>query len=223
MISKETLQFLKDLKNNNNREWFNANRELYNKIRKEFENFTELLIQEIAVFDPGSYTTVKEAVYRIHNDLRFAKDKLPYKTNFGANITNGGRKGIYAGYYLHIEPGGSFLAGGIYMPSPEVLKAVRNEIYENYEEFLSVVNEPVYVKNFGSTFWGEKLKTAPKGFLPDFAGIDYLKYKHYTIVKEIPDIAVTGKNYATETLDTFRSMVPFNSFINRAISESLQQ
>lgn len=221
MIKKETFQFLKNLKKNNNREWFNENRELYNSIRKEFEDFISLVIQEIAVFDPGSCTTVKEAVYRIHNDLRFSKDKPPYKTNFGAYITGSGRKGITAGYYLHIEPGESFLAGGIYMPSPDILKAVRTEIFENYDEFLSIVNDPLFIKNFGISLWGEKLKSAPKGFPADFIGIDYLKYKHYTIAKDLTDSGVTGKNYLEDTLSTFRSMVPFNSFINRAINETL--
>lgn len=220
MIRKETFQFLKNLKKNNNREWFNENRELYNSIRKEFEDFISIVIQEIAVFDPGSYTTAKEAVYRIHNDLRFSKDKPPYKTNFGAYITGGGRRGITAGYYLHIEPGESFLAGGIYMPSPDILKAVRTEILENYDEFLSIVNDPLFIKNFGRSFWGDKLKSAPKGFPADFIGIDYLKYKHYTIAKDITDTGVTGKAYLKDTLSTFRSMVPFNSFINRAINET---
>ena len=220
MIRKETFQFLKNLKKNNNREWFNENRELYNSIRKEFEDFISIVIQEIAVFDPGSYTTAKEAIYRIHNDLRFSKDKPPYKTNFGAYITGGGRRGITAGYYLHIEPGESFLAGGIYMPSPDILKAVRTEILENYDEFLSIVNDPLFIKNFGRNLWGEKLKSAPKGFPADFIGIDYLKYKHYTIAKDIADTGVTGKAYLKDTLSTFRSMVPFNSFINKAINET---
>ena len=223
MIKKDIFQFLKELKKNNNRDWFNENRDTYKKVRTDFENFIEQVILEILKFDADSYTTAKDAVFRINNDLRFSKDKPPYKTNFGAYITGGGRKGITAGYYIHIEPGECFLAGGIYMPSSDVLKAVRTEIFENYDEFESLVSDPEFVKNFGKNFWGERLKSAPRGFPPDFKGIDYLKYKHYTIARDVADSLVTGPRYLEETISVFRSMFPFNTFINRAINESRVQ
>jgi uncharacterized protein (TIGR02453 family) len=220
MIKKETFRFLKELKKNNNREWFNENRDFYMDVRKDFEGFIENLITGISKFDPSSITTPKEAVFRIHNDLRFSKNKPPYKTNFGAYITGMGRKGVTAGYYVHVEPGECFLAGGIYMPPPEVLRAVRTEIFENFDEFESIINGPEFIANFGKNLWGEKLKSAPRGFPADFRGIEYLKYKHYSISKDMEDSLVTSPSYLEEAVKTFRSMLPFNAFINRAINEN---
>jgi len=170
MISKDTFYFLKQLAVNNNKEWFNENRVLYTIIRKEFENFIEIVIKEISKFDRDSaQTTAKASLFRINRDIRFSADKLPYKTNLGAFIAKGGRKGINAGYYIHVEPGGCFLAGGIYMPTGPMLKAIRNEIYDYTEEFREIINAPSFQKHFGKTLWGEKLKSAPKGFNKDFS------------------------------------------------------
>ena len=146
MINPVLFQFLRELKKNNNKEWFDANRSHYSALRKEFENFINLVIAEITVFDKTvAHTTAKASIFRINRDIRFSNDKLPYKTNFGAFIAKGGRKGINAGYYIHVEPGEGFLAGGIYMPSGPMLKAIRTEIYENIEEFKKIVeNSCIY-------------------------------------------------------------------------------
>jgi uncharacterized protein (TIGR02453 family) len=144
---------------------------------------------------------------------------MPYKTNFGAFIAKGGRKGINAGYYIHVEPGECFLAGGIYMPSGPMLKALREEIYENIEEFKTITHEPSFLKHFGSEFWGEKLKTAPKGFPKDFPDIEYLKYKNYTIVKNEPDRIYLRMTFIDEVREVFKAIKPFNSFLNRAVEE----
>lgn len=220
MISKETFQFLKDLKANNSKEWFDENRSLYTALRHEFEQFINVLIAEIALFDrDSSQTTAKASIFRINRDIRFSHDKMPYKTNFGAFIAKGGRKGINAGYYIHVEPGECFLAGGIYMPSGPMLKALREEIYENIEEFKTITHEPSFLKHFGSEFWGEKLKTAPKGFPKDFPDIEYLKYKNYTIVKNEPDRIYLRMTFIDEVREVFKAIKPFNSFLNRAVEE----
>jgi uncharacterized protein (TIGR02453 family) len=220
MISKETFQFLKELKSNNSKEWFDENRATYVVLRKEFEDFVNLIIGEIGIFDKeASQTTAKASIFRINRDIRFSNDKLPYKTNFGAFMAKGGRKGINAGYYIHIEPGECFLAGGIYMPSGPMLKAIRTEIYENIEVFKTIIGQPSFIKHFGKEFWGEMLKTAPKGFPKDFPDLKYLKYKHYTLVKNEQDSLYLKSNFIDEIREVFRAMTPFNAFLNRALED----
>ena len=220
MINKETFQFLKQLSINNNKEWFDANRGSYGVLRKDFEHVVEIVIGEIGKFDRESaQTTAKDSLFRINRDTRFSADKLPYKTNFGAFIARGGRKGINAGYYIHVEPGSCFLAGGIYMPSGPMLKAIRNEIYGNIEEFRALLDNPDFQKHFGKTLWGEKLKSAPKGFPKDFPDLDLLKYKHYTVMKAEPDKVYWQPGFIDEVLETFRAMAPFNKFLNNAVED----
>jgi len=220
MISKKTFQFLQELKMNNYKEWFNANRPLYTVLRKEFEDFVNLIIGEISLFDKeSSQTNAKASIFRINRDIRFSNDKLPYKTNFGAFIAKGGRKGVNAGYYIHVEPGECFLAGGIYMPSGPMLKAIRTEIFENMQEFKSIIGDSSFIKHFGSEFWGEKLKTVPKGFPKDFKDIEYLKYKHYTLVKNEPDELYFSSDFIREIREVFRAMHSFNVFLNRAVED----
>ena len=221
VISKNILNFLKDLHKNNNREWFNANKNVYNKVRLEYEMFVELLIQRVNQFDDDVGTlAAKDAIFRIFRDIRFSKDKSPYKTNFGAYIAKGGRKIGSAGYYLHIEPKGSFLAGGIYMPSSDILKAIRTEIYENIEEFKEIINNSDFKKNFDS-LWGEKLKTPPRGFPKDFPDIELLKYKHYVVVRYTTDEEVLDKDFLENAIRIFRIIMPLNRFINNTIKNSL--
>lgn len=218
MISKETFQFLKELKKNNSKEWFDENRFLYQRLRKEFELFIQMVITEIGKFDKDIIqTSAKDSIFRINRDIRFSQDKSPYKTNFGAFMAQGGRKGIKAGYYVHIEPGSCFLAGGIYMPSPAMLKAIRTDIYENIEEFKEIINVPTFVNHFGNSFWGEKLKTAPQGFPKDFPDIELLKYKNYTLVKDEPDSIYQKSEFIDEIKDVFKAMFPFNRFLNEAV------
>lgn len=218
MINPAVFKFLKELKVNNHKEWFDANRSWYNDLRKEFEEFINLVIAEIGLFDKeAAQTTAKASLFRINRDIRFSKDKLPYKTNFGAFIAKGGRKGMNGGYYIHIEPGECFLAGGIYMPSGSMLKAIRTEIYENIDEFEQIVSAPLFLKHFGREMWGEKLKTAPKGFPKDFQKIEYLKYKHYTLFKKEPDNIYIKPSFINEVRDVFKEMVKFNNFLNRSL------
>jgi uncharacterized protein (TIGR02453 family) len=220
MISKETFDFFRALKAKNNKEWFDENRATYNIVRGEFEDFVNLAIGEIGLFDKeASLTTAKASIFRINRDIRFSNDKLPYKTNLGAFIAKGGRKGINAGYYIHVEPGACFLSGGVYMPSGPVLKAIRTEIFENIEEFKALLSEPDFKRHFGTALWGEKLKTAPKGFPRDFKDIGYLQYKHYTLFKNESDSMVINSGYIKEVRNVFRTMTSFNAFLNRAIEE----
>ena len=222
MISKDLLQFLSDLKKNNNTEWFHANKPRYQQVRKEFEQFIAHIIADIALFDSSvKNLEPKHCIFRINRDIRFSNDKSPYKTNFGGFIVPGGKNAGYAGYYIHIEPGNCFLAGGIYMPPPEQLKAVRTEIYENTEEFKKILNSKEFTKHFKEISDEGKLKTAPKGFPKDFEDVDLLKHKHYTVLKTIKDDLVGSDKYIQEIRETFKALYPFNQFINEGINYHL--
>lgn len=222
MINPEIFKFLKELKKNNQKEWFDRNRLRYNTLRGEFEQLVNRVIAEISRFDRHSaQTTAAASMFRINRDIRFSGNKEPYKTNFGAFIAKGGRKGINAGYYIHIEPGECFLAGGIYMPSGPMLKAIRTEIYENLNEFRNIVTDSEFVRHFGNEMWGDRLITAPKGFPKDFDGLDYLKYKHYTIVKNEPDSLFMKQAFMSEITEVFNAMSGFNAFLNRAVDEAV--
>jgi uncharacterized protein (TIGR02453 family) len=220
MISKETFRFLQQLRLNNDKAWFDANRNLYSQLRGEFEDFLNIVIREISQFDrEAAQTTAKASIFRINRDIRFSNDKQPYKTNFGAFIAKGGRKGINSGYYIHVEPGECFLAGGIYMPSAPMLKAIRDEIYENIDAFKGIINSPSFVKHFGNRIGEEKLKSVPRGYPKDFADIDYLKYKSYTVLKSEPDGIYQKPDFIKEVKEVFRAMAPFNQFLNQAVEE----
>jgi uncharacterized protein (TIGR02453 family) len=220
MISKETFRFLQQLKLNNDKSWFDENRTTYAQLRKEFEAFLEIIIAEISQFDrEAAQTTAKASIFRINRDIRFSNDKMPYKTNFGAFIAKGGRKGINSGYYIHVEPGECFLAGGIYMPSAPMLKAIREEIYENIDEFKHILKDPAFVKHFGNRIGEEKLKSAPHGFPKDFPDMEYLKYKSYTVLKSEPDSLYQKDGFIKEIKEVFGAMAPFNQFLNRAVEE----
>jgi len=214
MISKRTFDFLAALKDNNNREWFQANKDWYEASKKDFESFVSSLISEINRFHPEiGPIEPKSAVFRIYRDVRFSKDKSPYKTNMGAHVVEGGKKSGNAGYYFHLEPGGSFLAGGAHMPPPDKLKALRKEIYNNIDEFLEIIKDRTFHQYFGDIM-DEKLVNPPKGFPPDFRYVELLKHKGYTVWKHLPDDLVPGPNLLKELGKGFRIMKPFIDFIN---------
>ncbi len=214
---KDILQFLADLKENNHREWFDANRQRYQQVKVQFEKFVTGLTGELALIDTSiGLPDAKNCVFRIFRDVRFSKDKQPYKTNFGAFIANGGRKSPMAGYYIHIEPGESMAGGGIYMPEAEVLKKVRNEIYFGSKDFRSLIEEDNFRKTFGTLSDFDKLKRPPKDFNAGFADIDLLMYKSYAVMHRFNDQEVTSDGFHKSALSVFSSMIDFNRFLNRA-------
>ena len=214
---KKSLSFLHDLNKNNSREWFQANRKYYDEARAEFLVFVENLISEIGLFDPDlGPVSPKNSVFRINRDIRFSKDKSPYKTHFGAFIIKAGKKSGNAGYYFHLDPEGTFIGGGVYHPEPEILKKVRNEIYGNPEEFRDIIRDRAFYDYFGELY-DDRLKTAPKGFPKDFEFIDLLKYKSYIVSRPFDENFVTGSNLLNETVRGFRMMYPMIRFINYAL------
>jgi uncharacterized protein (TIGR02453 family) len=219
MIEQSTLDFLKKLSKNNNKVWFDKNREAYLKAKQNIEEFTTKLINEIAKFHPEIGTlNPKKCVFRIFRDVRFSKDKSPYKSNMGAYISEGGKAGVKAGYYLHIQPNGkSMLAGGMYHPESKVLNAIRQEIDYNTKEFKSIIQKKSFKNTFGE-LQGEKLKTVPKGYDKEHPEIELLKFKSYIVWQQIDDKALTQKDFLKKTTATFKELYPFNNFLNRAIS-----
>ena len=218
-INKETLDFLKKLKKNNDRDWFNANKEHYLAAQANVTEFVADLISKISKFDKSAaMLDPKKCVFRIYRDVRFSKDKSPYKTNFGASMVGGG-KGLTgkAGYYLHIEPGGGFLAGGVYMPQPDRLKLIREDISMEGKKFLKIVNDKTFQKNFKGLSDEDRLKTAPKGFDPEDPMLKQMQYKSFIAYHEVDEKILLSAKYSSYAADIFKSMVPFNNFLNASL------
>ena len=215
-IKKSTFEFLNILKNNNNRDWFIKNRSLYTNARDNFELFVQEIINKIIDFEPiMKGLEVKSCVYRINRDIRFSNDKSPYKTHFGAFIVRGGKKNgdKFAGYYIHMEPGKSIIAGGAYMPPTPWLSAIREKIDEEPERLIKIINNKDFIKYFGKID-GEKLKKAPKGYHTDHPNIDLLRFKNYLVVNEVTDEFVLSEKYFSHIMNIIKAMKPFNDFLN---------
>ena len=217
MNIKKLLKFLSELKENNNRNWFNENKNIYNELRNEFLIMVQILIDKISEFDSDVIgLNTEDCVFRIYRDIRFSLDKSPYKTNFGAFIARGGRKIERAGYYVHFEPSECFLAGGIYRPSNDILKKIRSEIYYNIDEFIGIIEDKTF-KRYFKNIDGEKLVKVPAGFPVDFEYSDLLKYKSYNIVYDMDEKFLNDRQLIEKIINVFKLMYPFNKFINDAI------
>lgn len=215
-IYNSTLQFLTDLKRNNEREWFLNNRKRYDEAKLNFEIFTQALINGISDFDPTVRgLEVKNCTYRINRDIRFSNDKSVYKTHMGAFIVRGGKKNgdKYPGYYFHIEPGNSMIAGGAYMPPAPWLSAIREKIDEEGEVLVKILRNKDFVKYFGQ-IEGEKLKTAPKGYPRDHPHIELLRLKSYLVDRQLSDSEVTGNGCFNFVKEACRAMKPLNDFLS---------
>lgn len=215
----QIFDFLNQLKENNNREWFNDHKESYKSALSEFEGIVGQLIASVGQFDDSiRLLEPKECIFRIYKDTRFSKNKEPYKTNMGAYLSRGGRKSRYSGYYVHFEPEGSFLSGGIYLPEPAVLKRVREDIDLYYEDLLNITNAPSFAKFFPELH-GDKLKTNPKGYSKDNPAIELLKHKSLYVIRMLSNNEVTSPSYIAEATQTLKELKPFNDFLNRAIED----
>lgn len=210
------MQFLTALNENNNRKWFEENKEWYLQIKKEHELMLENMIKELGKFDLVAGTpAAKDCIFRIYRDVRFSKDKLPYKTHIGAFIALGGRKSVRPGYYLHIEPGHSMISGGVYSPQPDILKKFRDEIYYDAKTFKDILNNKAFKDMFGG-LWEDKLIRYPKDYDPSFPDIDLLKYKSYSVMRNLDDKEVISEKFIPIVLDACKTMLDFNLFLNRA-------
>lgn len=212
-LTPSTLQFLKTLQKNNNREWFNENKELYIHALADVLLFVENLINEISIFDEEILKIEpKKALFRIYRDTRFSKDKTPYKTHFGVSLGMGKGKKI-AGYYLHIEPGKSFLAGGIYQPDSTILKEIRKEISTNGKEFLKILENKDFRNNFRGLSTEQKLQRVPSGFDKEDSMAEHLKLKQFVVLHPISDEQLFMENASQKFSKIFETIKPLNDFI----------
>ena len=221
MLQASTVKFLKDLSKNNNKTWFDNNRDKYEAAKSDFESFIQDVIDRHGKKDETIRDLVaKKCTFRINRDIRFSKDKTPYKTNMGASIDRGGKKSIYAGYYIHVEPGGkSFVGGGIWMPMPEETKKVRQEIDYCLDEFRGIVESKKFKSVYGPLYSGDdiSLKKTPQGFEADNPAAPYLKLKSWLAMKKMTDAEITSPALLKQVLTAFETLQPFVNFINRAL------
>jgi uncharacterized protein (TIGR02453 family) len=212
-MQPSTFDYLKKLAQNNNREWFNEQKPLFTVAREEVVSFVEELLWEMARFDKEiGKVDARKSLFRIYRDTRFSHNKEPYKTNFGANM---GHKN--AGYYLHIQPGKSFLAGGIYMLENDKLKALRKEISGNAEAFRQIMDEASFGRYFGGLSEEGKLKRIPAGFEQDDPMAEYLKLKCFVAVHPIADKALLEKDAPKKLAEIYKALKPLNDFLNAAL------
>ena len=220
MIQVTTLRYLKDLKKNNTKNWFEQNRGEYEAAKTDFAVFVGNLISGISSFDIAiGNLQVKECTFRINRDIRFSKDKTPYKTNMGAYFSKAGKKGNAAGYYFQCEPGKSFAGGGFYTPYPSDLAKIRQEIDYNFEEWNKIVGNKDFRKCFVKGVDGlEVLSRPPKGYEANNPAIEYLKMKNFVVKKQVHDIDLKKPGLLKETLKIYEIMKPFIDFLNGAVS-----
>ena len=224
LSTKNILQFLTELSRNNNREWFQENKAWYDRARTEFDQMVATLITEIAKFDEEiKFLSPKECTFRIYRDIRFSPNKIPYKTHFGAYIAaNGGRKSPRGGYYLHLEPGGSFLSVGVWMPEPNVLKALRQSVYDNIDELSEIRSNPEFARYYTKFYDEDALKKIPQGFPKDFPEADLLKLKHYLVDYSLNDEFLSSNNFISKVLAAFKAGYSFNRFFNYTVDEQVK-
>lgn len=208
------LNFLKELERNNNREWFEEHKNLYNDAREDVISFVEELIWKIAKFDKEiGKVDARKSLFRIYRDTRFSHNKEPFKINFGANL--GKEK---AGYYLHIQPEKSFLAGGIYMLENDKLKELRKEISSNAETFQKIMDEECFCRYFGALSEEGKLKRVPLGFEKEDPVAEYLKLKHFVAVHPVSDKEILEEDAPKKFAEIYKSLKPLNDFLNAPFS-----
>ncbi len=220
MLQTSTLTFLRSLRKNNNKPWFDAHRAQYEAAKKDMENFVQAVIDQVGRKDPDIKDLVaKNCLFRINRDIRFAKDKSPYKSNFGASMARGGKKSIYAGYYIHCEPGQSFIGGGLWMPMPDNMKKVRQEIDYCFDEFSSIISSKKFKGTYGELYRGEDVSLAkvPQGFEKENPAAEFLKLKSWLAMREVKDADLTSKTFVRSTVDAFETLRPLLVFLNRGM------
>lgn len=220
MLKPATLKFLKDLKKNNNKPWFDAHRNEYDASKNDFANFIQAVIDKHAKSDPTIKSiAAKDCMFRINRDVRFSKDKSPYKTNMGAYISRGGKKSIYAGYYFHCEPGQCFVGGGLWMPMPPELNKVRQEIDYNLAVFKKIITSKKFKSVYKDLSHDPEyiLSRVPKGYEPDNPAAEYLKMKSFVTMTSLNDSDLTSKDLVKKTTTAFEALQPLIGFINESL------
>ncbi|MCU0357420.1 MAG: DUF2461 domain-containing protein [Cyclobacteriaceae bacterium] len=216
---EHVLKFLKDLTKNNNRDWFEKNKARYVEAKNAFEVFLEEFHRELVLIDESlAGLNPRKQAFRIYRDVRFSKDKRPYKINMGAGFSPGGKMMQEPGYYIHIEPGNCFVASGLYQPDPENLAKVRQEIDYNADAFLHILKNKSFRKYFDGLDDFDRVKTAPKGYPKDHPQIEVLKNKSFIISHAFTDQQAKERNFYKQVVAACRAAKPFNDFLKEAIS-----
>ena len=219
VITKSNLDFLKLLKNNNNRDWFNANKDRYLEEQANLIAFADDLLHEMQKHDNIETASGKASLFRIYRDTRFSKDKTPYKTHYSGHFKRATKK-LRGGYYFHIDNDGAFVGGGFWAPNPPDLKRIRDEIAYDAEPLKKILKSKSFKSNFGQLD-GEKVKTSPKGFSADHPEIDLLRYKQFLISRNFSKKEVLSKDFGKEINKTFKAMRPFFDFMSQTLTTDL--
>jgi uncharacterized protein (TIGR02453 family) len=220
MLQVSTIKFLKDLKKNNSKEWFDKNRKLYEYAKEDFASIVTNVIEQFGKKEEAiSLLTAKDCMFRINRDVRFSKDKSPYKTNMGASFSKGGKKSTLAGYYFHCEPGQAFIGGGLWMPDGDVVKKVRQEIDYSFTEFSKIIKNKKFVAQYKSLEITKEtsLSREPKGYEKDNPAIEYIKLKSWLATAPLTDADLTDKNLTRKIITAFEALQPLITFLNSAL------
>src|SRR5688572_21811282 len=215
-IQQSGFNFLQTLKKNNNREWFNKHKTTYERELAVIESFANALLKELNRHDVIETTSGKQSLHRIYRDIRFSNDKTPYKTNWSGNFKRA-TKYRRGGYYYHIEPGNSFIAGGFWGPNAQDLKRIRDEIAFDAAPLRKILTSRSFVATFGE-LKGEQLKTAPKGFDAHHEAIDLLRYKQFLLIRKFTDSEVVSERFLKEASQTFKNMRPFFDYMSEVLT-----
>ncbi|MCJ8211613.1 DUF2461 domain-containing protein [Mucilaginibacter sp. RS28] len=219
MISQSALDFIKEVAENNNREWFMDNKPLYEESRENMLEFTAALLTELGKTDPViALADPKKALQRIYRDVRFSKDKSPYKDHWGIGLSSNPSKPDATGYYIHIKPQGSFVGGGYWQPTSEHIKAIRQEIDYNGAELKEIIDDKEFVKLFGDFRKQNQLKTLPKGYEADHPDISLLKLKDFIAMHDFKDAELVKPDSYKRIAGVLAKIYPLNQFLNNAIS-----
>ncbi|GAC1448143.1 MAG: DUF2461 domain-containing protein [Chitinophagaceae bacterium] len=220
MLQFTTIKFLKDLQKNNNKPWFDKNRPMYEDAKTDFAQFIQTLVNKHGKKDESiKDLKAKECTFRINRDVRFAKDKLPYKNNFGASLNRGGKKSVYAGYYFHCQPGEAFVGGGLWAPLPADLKKVRQEIDYCFDEFKKILSAKKFKTVYSDLDKSSdvSLIKVPQGFEKNNPAAEYIKLKSFIAMKKLDDKELISKDLGKTTLEAFEALQPLLAFLNRAL------
>ena len=218
-IHPSTLKFLKDLAKHNDREWFAAHKESYLEAQQNMANFIDRLIIEMNKHDELDNTSGRKSLYRIYNDVRFSKDKSPYKVHFAFSLSRA-TKFRRGGYYVNIKPGNSYLGCGFFSPNPADLSRIRQDIADNYEQWNKILRSKGIVSNFG-TISGDKVSTAPRGYDINHPAIDLLRHKQFVLRHHFTDQEVTSPDFLKELNKTFKAVRPFFDHMSEVLTTDL--
>nr|WP_315223515.1 DUF2461 domain-containing protein [uncultured Flavobacterium sp.] len=219
IVPKSSLDFLSQLKENNNKVWFDANKSNYQTELNYIQTFADALLKELSKTDVLETASGKKSVYRIYRDIRFSKDKTPFKTFWGGSFTRA-TKERRGGYYFHLEAGNSFLAGGFWGSNAADLKRIRAEFEHDPKPMRKILEAKSFVSTFGN-LQGEQLKTAPKGFDVQHEAIDLLRYKQFLVIKRFTDEEVLAHNFVEQATETFQKMHPFFDYMSEILTTDI--